>query len=101
MPHGRWRHVARNTGSQDDSTAEPFGAALEVSDGSGLAELKGFADAVGATLRSLCLPNQLTDMSPYVATLAALVVSHRRRRLAASLPTEVVSATPGKVESPR
>jgi general nucleoside transport system permease protein len=61
--------------------------------------LFGFTDAIGIHLQSLGLPNQLTDMSPYVATLAALVVSHRRRRRAASLPAEVGAATPGKAES--
>ena len=47
--------------------------------------LFGFTDAIGIHLQSLGLPNQLTDMSPYLATLAALVVSHRRRRRAAVL----------------
>ena len=61
--------------------------------------LFGFTDAIGIHLQSLGLPNQLTDMSPYVATLAALVVSHRRRRRAARPPTEVAAATPGKAES--
>ena len=60
--------------------------------------LFGFTDAIGIHLQSLGLPNQLTDISRYVATLAALVVSHRRRRHAASLPAEVAAATPGKAE---
>ena len=59
--------------------------------------LFGFTDATGIHLQSLGLPNQLTDMSPYLATLAALVVSHRRR--AARLPAEVTAATPGKAEA--
>ena len=58
--------------------------------------LFGFTDAIGIHLQSLGLPNQLTDMSPYVATLAALVVSHRRRRRAATPPPEVGAVTPGK-----
>jgi simple sugar transport system permease protein len=41
--------------------------------------LFGFADAIGVNLQSRGLPNQLTDVAPYVATLLALVVSHRRR----------------------
>ena len=45
--------------------------------------LFGFVDAIGIHLQSLGLPNQLTDIAPYLATLAALVVS-RRKRLAAS-----------------
>ena len=40
--------------------------------------LFGFADAVGVNLQSRGLPNQLTDAAPYVATLLALVASHRR-----------------------
>ena len=41
--------------------------------------LFGFADAIGAGLQSRGLPNQLTDAAPYVVTLLALAVSHRRR----------------------
>jgi simple sugar transport system permease protein len=41
--------------------------------------LFGFADAIGVNLQSHGLPNQLTDIAPYVATLLALVVTHRRR----------------------
>ena len=40
--------------------------------------LFGFADAVGLRLQGMGLPNQLTDIAPYVATLAALAISHRR-----------------------
>jgi len=40
--------------------------------------LFGFADAIGVNLQSRGLPNQLTDIAPYVATLLALVISHRR-----------------------
>jgi general nucleoside transport system permease protein len=42
--------------------------------------LFGFADAVGLRLQGLGLPNQLTDIAPYVATLAALAFSHARTR---------------------
>lgn len=56
--------------------------------------LFGFADALSIHLQSLGLPNQLTDMSPYLATLAALVVTHRRRRRAEN-PPEVATAAPG------
>ena len=38
-----------------------------------------FVDATGIHLQSLGLPNPLTDMAPYLATLAALVVSRRKR----------------------
>jgi simple sugar transport system permease protein len=41
--------------------------------------LFGFADAIGVSLQSRGLPNQLTDIAPYVATLIALLMSHRRR----------------------
>jgi simple sugar transport system permease protein len=42
--------------------------------------LFGFADALSIHLQSQGLPNQLTDVSPYVATLAALIISRRRAR---------------------
>ncbi|HEY1863267.1 MAG TPA: ABC transporter permease [Roseiarcus sp.] len=41
--------------------------------------LFGFADAIGVNLQSRGLPNQLTDIAPYVATLLALVITHRRK----------------------
>jgi simple sugar transport system permease protein len=41
--------------------------------------LFGFADAIGVNLQSRGLPNQLTDVAPYAATLLALVLSHRHR----------------------
>jgi simple sugar transport system permease protein len=41
--------------------------------------LFGFADGIGVNLQSHGLPSQLTDIAPYVATLLALVISHRRR----------------------
>lgn len=40
--------------------------------------LFGIADAVGLQLQSRGLPSQLTDIAPYVVTLAALVLSRRR-----------------------
>ena len=55
--------------------------------------LFGFADAMSIHLQSLGLPNQLTDISPYVATLAALVISHRRRTRAARPAAEVAAAS--------
>ncbi len=58
--------------------------------------LFGFVDATGVHLQSLGLPNQLTDMAPYLATLAALVVSHRKG--APTPPAEVAAASPGKAE---
>ena len=58
--------------------------------------LFGFADAISIHLQSLGLPNQLTDISPYIATLAALVATHRRRRRRENPPAEVAAATPGK-----
>jgi general nucleoside transport system permease protein len=41
--------------------------------------LFGFADTIGVNLQSHGLPNQLTDIAPYGATLLALVIGHRRR----------------------
>ena len=43
--------------------------------------LFGFADAVGLRLQGEGLPNQLTDIAPYVATLLALAISHGRARV--------------------
>ena len=59
--------------------------------------LFGFADATRVNLQSLGLPNQLTDIAPYVATLAALVISHRRRTRAARPAMDVAAATPSEV----
>jgi len=42
--------------------------------------LFGFADAAGLRLQGRGLPNQLTDMAPYVITLVALVIARGRRR---------------------
>ena len=63
--------------------------------------LFGFADAISIHLQSLGLPNQLTDIAPYVATLAALVVSHRRRTRAARPAMDVAAATPGGASTAR
>jgi len=46
--------------------------------------LFGFADAMSIRLQSEGLPNQLTDISPYVVTLIALVISHRKSGRASS-----------------
>jgi simple sugar transport system permease protein len=56
--------------------------------------LFGFADAFSVNLQSRGLPNQLTDIAPYVVTLAALAISHRRRARA-SVSAEVAAATAG------
>jgi ABC-type uncharacterized transport system permease subunit len=62
--------------------------------------LFGFADAFSIKLQSQGLPNQLTDIAPYVVTLAALVISHRRRARA-SLPPEVAATTAGGAAEPQ
>ena len=62
--------------------------------------LFGFADAFGIKLQSQGLPNQLTDIAPYVVTLVALVISHRRRTRAL-LPPEVAATTPGGAAEPQ
>ena len=56
--------------------------------------LFGLADALSIRLQSQGLPNQLTDISPYVVTLAALILSHRSRRRARR-SVEAVAASPG------
>ena len=63
--------------------------------------LFGFADAISIHLQSLGLPNQLTDIAPYVATLAALVVSHQRRRRGENFPTEAAAKAPVKASDGR
>jgi general nucleoside transport system permease protein len=63
--------------------------------------LFGFADALSIHLQSLGLPNQLTDISPYVGTLAALVISHRRLKRAQRPPAEVAGARPGEAANAR
>jgi simple sugar transport system permease protein len=62
--------------------------------------LFGFADALSINLQSRGLPNQLTDISPYVATLAALVISHSRRTRAARPSAELAGATSGQTATP-
>ena len=42
--------------------------------------LFGVADSLSVRLQGEGLPNQLTDIVPYVVTLAALAISRRRRR---------------------
>ena len=49
--------------------------------------LFGVADALSVRLQGQGLPNQLTDILPYVVTLAVLAVSHRRRKGQAYLET--------------
>jgi simple sugar transport system permease protein len=61
--------------------------------------LFGFADALSIRLQSTGLPNQLTDIAPYVVTLAALVISHRKRSRGRS--AEIAAATPGRVDEPQ
>lgn len=61
----------------------------------GTCVLFGFADALSIRLQSAGLPNQLTDTAPYLVTLAALVISHRRRSRAAIPSAELAAATPG------
>jgi ABC-type uncharacterized transport system permease subunit len=63
--------------------------------------LFGFADAFSINLQSQGLPNQLTDISPYLATLAALVISHRRRTRAPRPPADVAATTPGETTMTR
>ncbi|HLW90222.1 MAG TPA: ABC transporter permease [Roseiarcus sp.] len=60
----------------------------------GACVLFGLADALSIRLQSQGLPNQLTDISPYVVTLAALVISHRRRTRAARPSAEIAAASP-------
>jgi ABC-type uncharacterized transport system permease subunit len=62
--------------------------------------LFGFADAFSIRLQSQGLPNQLTDIAPYVVTLVALVISHRRR-MRAILSPEIAAATPGGAAAPQ
>ena len=60
----------------------------------GACMLFGLADAMSIRLQGEGLPNQLTDISPYVVTIAALVISHRKR-LRAAAPPEVAAASLG------
>ncbi|MEO8667781.1 MAG: ABC transporter permease [Bauldia sp.] len=63
--------------------------------------LFGFADALSIRLQSEGLPNQLTDIAPYVVTLAALVITHRRRSRAGTASSELAAATPGGTTEPQ
>jgi simple sugar transport system permease protein len=67
----------------------------------GACALFGLADAMSIRLQGEGLPNQLTDIAPYVVTLAALVISHRKRLRAALPSTEVDAASPGGVAEPQ
>ena len=67
----------------------------------GACVLFGFADAFSIRLQSEGLPNQLTDIAPYLVTLAALAISHRKRLRATALPAEVAAASPGGAVEPQ
>jgi ABC-type uncharacterized transport system permease subunit len=67
----------------------------------GACALFGLADAMSIRLQGEGLPNQLTDIAPYVVTLAALVISHRKRLRAALPSSEVDAASPGGVAEPQ
>jgi ABC-type uncharacterized transport system permease subunit len=67
----------------------------------GACVLFGLADAVSIRLQGEGLPNQLTDMSPYLVTIAALAISHRKRLRAAAPPAEVAAASPGGAVEPQ
>ena len=60
----------------------------------GACVLFGFADALSIRLQSEGLPNQLTDMAPYLVTLAALIISHRRRAQPADTGSAVARSSP-------
>jgi ABC-type uncharacterized transport system permease subunit len=63
--------------------------------------LFGFADAFSIRLQGEGLPNQLTDIAPYVVTLAALVITHRKRSRAGAPTAELAQATPGGAPEPQ
>jgi ABC-type uncharacterized transport system permease subunit len=56
----------------------------------GACVLFGLADALGLRLQGLGLPSQLTDASPYVATLAALLLARLRWRRRAQRDAETM-----------
>ena len=71
----------------------PFGIAM-------LSLLFGVAASVGLKAQSLNVPAQFTEMLPYLATLVALFVYARRRRLRSTQkPRQVSAATPPPVTS--
>jgi ABC-type uncharacterized transport system permease subunit len=63
--------------------------------------LFGFADAFSVRLQSQGLPNQLTDIAPYVVTLAALAISYRKRIRAPRGAAETASTTVAGAAEPR
>jgi simple sugar transport system permease protein len=63
--------------------------------------LFGFADAIGVNLESHGLPNQLADIAPYVATLIALIIAHRRRIRPSKHPREPTPALASKASGLR
>jgi simple sugar transport system permease protein len=64
----------------------------------GACVLFGLADALSIRLQSEGLPNQLTDIAPYVVTLAALIITHRKRSRAGATVSEVEAVTHGGAE---
>jgi simple sugar transport system permease protein len=58
--------------------------------------LFGFADAVGLRLQAKGLPNQLTDIAPYVVTLVALAVSYQKRPRRRGIATIEIAVAPAE-----
>ncbi len=67
----------------------------------GACVLFGLADAMSIRLQGEGLPNQLTDIAPYLVTIAALAISHRKRLRAALPSSEVDAASLGGVVEPQ
>jgi simple sugar transport system permease protein len=63
--------------------------------------LFGFADALSIRLQSEGLPNQLTDIAPYLVTLVALVITHRKRRRAGVAASDLTAASAGGAQEPQ
>jgi simple sugar transport system permease protein len=63
--------------------------------------LFGFSDAFSIRLQSEGLPNQITDIAPYVVTLAALILTHRKRSRAGLASPDVAVTTPGGAAEPQ